>query len=231
MAKYTIQLRKVCDIYTREEVENWFKSYELSDYLLPNQQELLENSNIWDKNKLAKKIVDHYFMREIGFETPALFRHYAKITMEEIMEEKLPLLYTTAIEYDPLINVDFTETYERNVDGTENNILNGNNNRTINGNNNSETTQNTTNSRTAKSTNNGTSESNSNSNSSGISVSSDTPQGQINKNEILNGKFASNVTANNSESSVNDNTSTNNTTNEEQNSTSKITRKFVFYIK
>lgn len=86
MATYTIELRKVCDLYGRDEVENWFKSYNLNDYLTQEQIQVLQKENIWTKDKLAKMIVDHYFMREIGFETPALFRHYAKVTMQEIME-------------------------------------------------------------------------------------------------------------------------------------------------
>ena len=121
MAKYTIELRKVCDFYTREEVEKWFKSYELTDFLTPEQIEIITNANIWNKDKLAKKIVDHYFMREIGFETPALFSHYAKVTMQELMEEKLPLIYSSCIKYDPLINVDYTESFEREQEGTASN--------------------------------------------------------------------------------------------------------------
>lgn len=86
MATYTIELRKICDIYTREEVEKWFKSYNLEDYLTEEQIKVLLTENIWSKDKLARMIVDHYFMREIGFETPALFKHYAITTMQEIME-------------------------------------------------------------------------------------------------------------------------------------------------
>lgn len=121
MAKYTMELRKVCDYYTREEVENWFKNYELSDFLRPDEIESIENANIWSKDRLARKIVDHYFMREIGFETPALFKHYALITMQEIMEEKLPLIYSSSIKYDPLVNVDYTEKFERSLEGSANN--------------------------------------------------------------------------------------------------------------
>lgn len=121
MAKYSMELRKVCDYYTREEVENWFKNYELSDFLRPDEIESIETANIWSKDRLAKKIVDHYFMREIGFETPALFKHYVLITMQEIMEEKLPLIYSSSIKYDPLVNVDYTEKFERSLEGSANN--------------------------------------------------------------------------------------------------------------
>ena len=121
MAKYTMELRKVCDYYTREEVEKWFKNYELSDFLRPDEIESIETANIWSKDRLAKKIVDHSFMREIGFETPALFKHYAMVTMQEIMEEKLPLIYSSSIKYDPLVNVDYTEKFERSLEGSANN--------------------------------------------------------------------------------------------------------------
>ena len=33
------------------------------------------------------------------------------------MESKLPLIYSAAIKYDPLINVDYTESFERTIDG------------------------------------------------------------------------------------------------------------------
>lgn len=127
MSKYTMELREIFTpikfnppLYTKEQVENWFKDYELSDYLTENQIQTIENTGIWNKDKLAQKIVLHYYMREIGQETIGLFKHYAKITMEEIMEEYLPLIYSASVEYDPLINVDYTETFTRtaNVDNT-----------------------------------------------------------------------------------------------------------------
>ena len=118
MSKYTIELRKICDIYGRNEVEKWFKDYELSNYLTPLQIEQIEKFNVWSKDRLASKIIDHYYMKEIGFETPALFKHYAKITMQEIMERYLPKIYSNFLEYDPLSNVDFTEEYTREIIGT-----------------------------------------------------------------------------------------------------------------
>ena len=34
------------------------------------------------------------------------------------MEENLPLIYSASMQYDPLINVDYTETFNRNADNT-----------------------------------------------------------------------------------------------------------------
>lgn len=180
MSKYSMELRKVCDYYTREEVENWFKDYQLEDYLLPDQIATLNDTQIWSKDRLAKKIVDHYFMREIGFETPALFKHYAKLTMCEIMQEYLPLIYTTALTYNPLINVDYTETFERTAEG--------------------------------QGQNEGQTISNSNSSAEGMNINNDTPQTNINRQDINSGAFASSVNQSDTSSSVNDKTNTNSST-------------------
>jgi hypothetical protein len=117
MASYTIELRKVCEYYGRDEVENWFKSYKLEDALTPEQIEAITKYNVWSKEKLASMIVDHYFMREIGFETPELFKHYAKVTMNEIMPRYLLKIYTQFLEYDPLSSVDYVEEYTREING------------------------------------------------------------------------------------------------------------------
>ena len=154
MSRYTIQLRSVADICGEDVVKSWFMDYELSDYLTDEEIAVIASRGTWSKEKLANLIFDHYYMYEIGFETPALFRHQAKVAMREIMEEKAPLIYSAAIKYDPLVNVDYTETFERNTQ--------------------SDTT----------------------SNSNGLVINSDTPQQNINKTEILAGKYASSTTGN-----------------------------------
>ena len=126
MATYTMELRKVIDYYGRDEVESWFSSYELSDFLTPEQISQISKYNVWTKEKLAKQIVDHYYMREIGFETPALFAHYAKVTMNEIMGSYLLKIYTQFLEYDPLSSVDYTEEYTREIEGNSEGSSNSN---------------------------------------------------------------------------------------------------------
>ena len=111
MSKYTIELRNVIMIYGEQTVKNWFMDYDLEDYLTADQIETIESAGLWTKEKLADKIINHFYMREIGLETPALFKAKLKVMLDEIMEEYLPVIYSTAIEYDPLVNVDFTESY------------------------------------------------------------------------------------------------------------------------
>lgn len=168
MARYTIQLRNVISLFGEDTVKSWFTDYDLSDFLTTEQIAAITEAGIFDKDKLASRIINHYYMDEIGLETPALFRHYAKIKMEEIMEEKAPLIYSAAIQYNPLRSVDYTETMDRDTTST------------------------------------GTSTSTSTSSGSGLNVHSDTPQGQISKQSILSGDYASDTNANESSESVND---------------------------
>lgn len=194
MPKYTITLQDLTNYYSREEIENWFKNYELSNYLTPTQIEQIEKYSVWSKDRLAQKIVDHYYMREIGLETPELFKHYAKVFMQEIMESKLLKIYTLFLEYDPLSSVDYVEEYTREITGNSN--ANGNSNSTS------------------------FSNSNSQSNSSGLNISNDTPQTRINKQDLDTGVYASNVTQSDTNSNITDNTNvtSNGSTNSIQNS-------------
>lgn len=155
MARYTIELRNVISLFGENTVKSWFTQYELSDFLTEDQIAVVAEAGLFDKDKLAQQIIDKYYMEEIGFETPALFRHYAKVKMREIMEEKAPLYYSAAIEYNPLKSVNYQETLERHT----------------------------------------TSSTSSNSDSSGLSVHSDTPQGQVTKATILEGNYASDTSA------------------------------------
>ena len=192
MASYTMELRKVCDIYTRSEVESWFSAYNLEDYLTEEEIETITTAGIWTKAKLSQKIVDHYYMREIGFETPYLFRHFARTKMQEIMERKLPLLYSKCLKFDPLVNVDFEEKFSKSTAGTNSNTQNASGSESV----------------TENRSSNGTSQSASTNNSSGLTVNSDTPQGQITKENILAGNYASSTSANENTSSIADSTNT-----------------------
>ena len=186
MADYTIMLKDLFtpnrfghSYFSRSQVESWFMDYELSDYLTQDQIAVIQEAGMWSKEKLASKIVDHYFMREIGYETPELFQHFAKIKMKEIMEYELPVIYSNALKYDPLESVLFDITETRQIHGE------------------------------------GTSESNSTSNGSGVSISSDTPQGRTSKEEILSGKYASQANASETNTGVQGSTDTSSDTTEE----------------
>lgn len=168
MSKYTYELREVISTFGRDEVKNWFSDYNLEDYLTPEEIGVIEDKGVWNKDQLAERILDHYFMREIGTDGFGQFRIFIKDKMREIMETYAPIIYSASIKYDPLVNVNYSEIYS----GTSNR--------------NSNTT--------------------STSNASGLAVDSTTPQGQINKSEILQGKYATSTGANESTNNINGNT-------------------------
>lgn len=173
MAKFTMEIRELISAFGEDEVKGWFSNYELSDFLTDEEINVITERGTWSKEKLCQRIIDHYFTREIGTDAIGQFILFAKAKMNEIMETYAPLIYSASIKYDPLVNVNFTESYT----GTTGN----------------------------------TSSSSSSTNGSGLTVNSDTPQGQINKNEILQGKYASSTSASESDSSVTGTTTDNGT--------------------
>lgn len=94
MSKYTMTIRQVI----QSGFDIGLKTYPIykEEYRIP----------------LNTKIVNHYWLREIGAETPALFAFYLNQKMNEIMP-KYNLLYQ-ALEKD----IDFFDTY---LDNTETN--------------------------------------------------------------------------------------------------------------
>ena len=168
MAKYTYELREIISTFGEDEVKSWFMDYELSDFLTPEEIEVIEQKGVWSKEQLADRIINHFKMREIGTDAIGSFKLYLKDLLYETMETYAPIIYSTSIKFDPLVNVDFTESFER------------------------------------ESENQSQSNSNSNNASSGLTVNSDTPMGQIDKDEILKGKYASSTGANETENNIND---------------------------
>lgn len=162
MSKYTTNFKTLINmgIYSKDELKAWFTDYELTDFLTADEIDIINSRGTWSKEKLAERIIDEYYFRDLGFETPAMFKHYAKVKMLDIMESKLPLIYSASIEYDPLVNVNYHETLTRNVKGS------------------------------AAST--------------GLNIASDTPQGNINKADILNGSYASQTSADENSGSTNE---------------------------
>lgn len=183
MARYTATLRELSYVFGEDEILKWFEDYELNNYLDNDQIKVIEEKGTWSKDRLAQKIYDHFMLREIGVETPGLFKLRVKVKLERLMESKLPLIYSASIQYDPLVNVDFTESYTEKHNDNDNSTNNVN--RKDDG--------------TTTTTADSKSNTNASSNGSSLQINSDTPQGQINKADILKGEYASSTSANESE--------------------------------
>lgn len=99
MSKYTTELRYL--------IQSGF-DLGLNDY------PIFEESY---RSKLNEKILNHYYMREIGFETAGLFKRYLNIKMNEIMPYYNQLYLSAQIEFDPLETYSTNEQYERETTG------------------------------------------------------------------------------------------------------------------
>lgn len=169
MAQYTLQLRELESLEGRENLRKWFTDYDLHDYLTQSQIDVIEQRGVWSKEKLADLIIDHYYMREIGLETPALFKQKLKVALKEIMEEKAPLLWSVSLNINPLN--DFEINSQSDTDGKTSTTGSGNS----------------------------------------LNIHSNTPQGQINKTDILNGTYASDTDGAENETKTNGKDETHNT--------------------
>lgn len=173
MSKYTMELREVISTFGEDEVKSWFMNYELSDFLSREEINLINERGVWSKEKLASRILDHFYTREIGTDGIGQFMLFIKDQMREIMETYAPIIYSASLKYNPMDNMNVVETYS----GV------GSSNRTDN----------------------------TKSNGSSLRIDSDTPQGQIDKDEILEGKYATNTSANENEDSATLNSTAGNT--------------------
>ncbi len=168
MARFTYELRELISTFGEDEVKSWFMDYDLSEFLTPEEIKVITDKGVWSKEQLADRIITHFKMREIGTDAIGSFKLYVKDLLKETMETYAPIIYSTSIKFDPLVNVDFVETFDRT------------------------------------SANQSQSNSTSTNNSSGLTVNSDTPMGQIDKTEILQGKYATSTGANETENNIND---------------------------
>lgn len=100
MSKYTTQLRYI--------VESGF-NLGLQDYPIYDETH---------RKELNDKIIQHYYVREIGFETVGLFKLMLNRTMNEIMPYYNQLYESVAIKFDPLITHNLDETTTRTRDKT-----------------------------------------------------------------------------------------------------------------
>lgn len=67
---------------------------------------------IWDENhrgELEKKIIEHYYFREIGFETVGRFKFVLNTRLREIMPRMIQIYKTTLFKYNPIENYNMEE--------------------------------------------------------------------------------------------------------------------------
>ena len=122
MSKYTTEVRFIC-----EQMAGYSESQggmNVDQVLETSWNRIFDNSwNIFDEDYrkvLCKKILKHYYTREIGAEVVGLWIMWLNRRMGEIMPYYNQLYESEKLKFDPLNDTDVTTTSNRKID-TENN--------------------------------------------------------------------------------------------------------------
>ena len=115
MSKYTTEVRYICEQKSGLEESVGFASV---DNVLNNAWDKIFTTRctFFDESYrpiLCKKILKHYYMREIGAETVGLWLLWLNTKLEEIMPYYNQLYRSELLQFDPFNNVDLTRTKEK----------------------------------------------------------------------------------------------------------------------
>ena len=203
MSKYTTEVRFICE--SKSGLEN-SKGCDDVDEILNNSwyKIFTTKAEIFDENYRAvicKKILKHYYLREICSETVGIWKLWLNTRLEEILPYYNQLYKSALLEFNPLYDVDLTRTHNRTID--ENKTENGTRTETSTDKNTGSGTRDNTASGTNK--NSGKSNVSDSGSSNSKDLYSDTPQGALTGIEtetyLTNARKITNTDSSTSESS------------------------------
>lgn len=213
MSKYTTELRYICETEAGlSESVGYSKIKDVIDKAIPKIFDF--DFPIFDenyRNVLETKILKHYYTREIGLETYGLWKLKLDTKLNEIMPFYNQLYKSALLEFNPLYEVDYSKTGNRDSSGTRDNTEN-----------NSETYDESTD--INESHDESTTNSNDGTLTKGTTTTttnyfSDTPQGAI--SNVIDGTYLTNATYNVVGNTGSDNTSNSGSVDSEGSSNSK----------
>lgn len=118
MANYTTLLRTVCESVIDEYPATYHNYKQIIEkarpYIFDFDYPIFDSSY---KQILETKIIKHYFMREIGLETPALFLYYLDMKMNEIMPYYNQLYESQLLKFNPFYDRDLWTVHQGNNSG------------------------------------------------------------------------------------------------------------------
>lgn len=110
MSKYTTEVRYICENYAGLTESEGYSS--INTILEQARSHVFDfEYPIFDENYrsvLEKKILKHYYTREIATETVGLWKHFLDMRMNEIMPYYNQLYSSELLKFDPLYDVDLT---------------------------------------------------------------------------------------------------------------------------
>ena len=117
MSKFTTEVRFICETANGQTESS---GYDSVDDILDNvANQVMPDYPIFDENyrlTLNKKILSHYYTREICAETVGLWKLWLGNRMREIMPYYNQLYRSELLKFNPLYNVDIRTTHQRQND-------------------------------------------------------------------------------------------------------------------
>lgn len=115
MASYTLTIREILtDLCIANDIKPSSKPNVLikqsKDFLFDFDYPIFDDSY---KNVLETKICKHFFMREIGLETYALFKFKLDVLLNEIMPYHNQMYKSTLFEFNPFYNTDLKTSHQK----------------------------------------------------------------------------------------------------------------------
>lgn len=118
MANFTTEVRTICEFYANyDEAQERDKVQEVITAAMPKIFDF--DFPIFDEDYrpvLERKILMHYYTREIALETVALWKLKLETRLNEIMPKYNKLYELELLKYNPLWDVDLTEDKWRDID-------------------------------------------------------------------------------------------------------------------
>lgn len=199
MSKYTTEVRFICEQKAGLTESVGFS--QINNVLEQSWNKIFTSDVAFFDNDykpiLCKKILKHYYTREICAETVGLWQLWLNTRLEEIMPYYNELYKSAQLEFEPFDDVNYTRESNRKNTENENSTKNGTNNRTVSSN------------------------SSGSSNSDSVDKYSDTPQGSIsnlsNDSYMTNARIVSDENSFTNENSGTDNLTINETNDRDKN--------------
>ena len=120
MSKYTTEVRFICEHaagFTESQDYN-----KIEEVIAGSLNSVFDfNFPIFDesyRSVLETKILRHYYTREIGLETVALWKHFLCMRLNEIMPYYNKLYESELLEFNPLYNVKYDTSHQGSASGT-----------------------------------------------------------------------------------------------------------------
>ena len=127
MSKYTTEVRYVCEHYAGFDASQEYPA--VAEVISKSRTKIFDfDYPIFDtdyKSVLETKILRHYYTREIGEETVALWKLRLEMRLNDIMPYYNKLYESELLKFNPLYDVDMTSDHTKDNTGDSSTVVDG----------------------------------------------------------------------------------------------------------